>query len=112
MSTPIYKEVAENILAYIRKEQCTGRIPGMLKFAEILHVHHKTVKRAVHFLVTKGILEVRGTSGTFVREKKNRRPKRNIIGIVGISVGPLTEVKIKNTRFTLQTRKALWQAMI
>ena len=41
MSTPIYKEVAENILAYIRKEQCTGRIPGMLKFAEILHVHHK-----------------------------------------------------------------------
>ena len=91
MSTPIYKEVAENILAYIRKEQCTGRIPGMLKFAEILHVHHKTVKKAVHYLVERGILEVRGTSGTFVREKKNRRPKRNIIGIVGISVGPLTE---------------------
>ena len=91
MSRPIYKEVAENILEYIRKEQCAGRIPGMLKFAEILHVHHKTVKKAVHFLVEKGILEVRGTSGTYLRERKNRRPKRNIIGIVGISVGSLKD---------------------
>ena len=33
-----YKEVAEKILEYIRKDQITGRIPGMLKFAEILHV--------------------------------------------------------------------------
>ena len=98
MSTPIYKEVAEKILAYIRKEKLTGRIPGMLKFAEILHVHHKTVKKAVHFLVEKGILEVRGTSGTYLREKKSIRPKRNIIGVVGISVGPLTEVFLRPLR--------------
>ena len=98
MSTPIYKEVAEKILEYIRKDQITGRIPGMLKFAEILHVHHKTVKKAVHFLVEKGILEVRGTSGTYLREKKSIRPKRNIIGVVGISVGPLTEVFLRPLR--------------
>ena len=110
MSAAIYKETAEKILDHIRQNQYTGRIPGMLKFAQLLCCHHKTVKKAVHFLVEKGILEVRGTSGTFVREKKNKRPKRNIIGIVGISVGPLTEdflrplrIKAEESNYSLMT---------
>lgn len=69
---PLYHQLADILLARIRSgEYPTGsRIPAELKLVEAFNIGRPTVRQAIEVLVTKGVLERRRGSGTFVREQK------------------------------------------
>lgn len=76
-STPfVYEQTQQSILDLIeRKNYVAGdRIPSERELAERCGVHRATVRRALDNLIELGILEKKGTSGTFIPAPVVRRP--------------------------------------
>jgi GntR family transcriptional regulator len=69
---PLYHQLADILMARIRSGEYPAgdRIPAELKLAESYNIGRPTVRQAIELLVSKGILERRRGSGTFVRERK------------------------------------------
>jgi GntR family transcriptional regulator len=69
---PLYHQLADILLARIRSGEYPAgdRIPAELRLAERYGIGRPTVRQAIEMLVSKGILERRRGSGTFVRERK------------------------------------------
>lgn len=72
----VYEQTQQSILDLIeRKNYVAGdRIPSERDLAERCGVHRATVRRAIENLIELGILEKRGTSGTFIPAPVVRRP--------------------------------------
>lgn len=62
-------QIEDQLMMYIQQEQITigSNLPSEYKLAEIFGVGRSTIREAVKSLVTKGILEVKRGSGTFVK---------------------------------------------
>ncbi len=62
-------QIEDQLMMYIRQEQIAigTKLPSEYKLAEIFGVGRSTIREAVKSLVTKGILEVKRGSGTFVK---------------------------------------------
>lgn len=75
-TTYVYEQTQQSILDLIeRKNYVAGdRIPSERDLAERCGVNRATVRRAVENLIELGILEKKGTSGTFVPAPVVRRP--------------------------------------
>ena len=83
MVKAIYQDLSLDLERYIRDNNISGRMPGVLRLSRELKVHHVTLSKAIRLLERKGIVEVKGTKGTFVVEHTSR-PRTNVIGVVGI----------------------------
>ena len=72
----VYEQTQQSILDLIeRKNYVAGdRIPSERDLAERCGVHRATVRRAIENLIELGILEKRGTSGTYIPAPVVRRP--------------------------------------
>ena len=72
----VYEQTQQSILDLIeRKNYVAGdRIPSERDLAERCGVHRATVRRALENLIELGILEKRGTSGTYIPAPVVRRP--------------------------------------
>ncbi len=72
----VYEQTQQSILDLIeRKNYVAGdRIPSERDLAERCGVHRATVRRAIENLIELGILEKKGTSGTFIPAPVVRRP--------------------------------------
>ncbi len=62
------EQIEDELLNFIRQEQLEvgQKIPNEFELAEKFGVGRSTIREAVKGLVTKGILEVKRGSGTFV----------------------------------------------
>lgn len=62
-------QIEDQLMMYIGQEQIAigSKLPSEYKLAEIFGVGRSTIREAVKSLVTKGILEVKRGSGTFVK---------------------------------------------
>lgn len=65
-------QIEDQLIIYIQQEQINigSKLPSEYKLAEIFGVGRSTIREAVKSLVTKGILEVKRGSGTFVKNKE------------------------------------------
>ena len=68
--TLLAEQVEEQIYEYISQEQLKSgdRLPNEFKLAERFGVGRSTVREAVKLLVSRGVLETRRGSGTYVRD--------------------------------------------
>lgn len=75
-TTYVYEQTQQSILDLIeRKNYVAGdRIPSERDLAEKCGVHRATVRRAIENLIELGILEKKGTSGTYIPAPVVRRP--------------------------------------
>ncbi len=78
---PLYYQISEAILGFIRKEQLeiNARIPPEEKLAELFSVSKMTMRQALAKLVNDGVLTRRKGSGTFVAEKKIERRATRLV---------------------------------
>ena len=62
-------QIEDQLMMYIHQEQIKvgDKLPSEYKLAEIFGVGRSTIREAVKSLVTKGILEVKRGSGTYVK---------------------------------------------
>ena len=65
-------QIEDQLMMYIEQEEIAvgGKLPSEYKLAEMFAVGRSTIREAVKSLVTKGILEVKRGSGTFVRSRE------------------------------------------
>ena len=65
-------QIEDQLLMYIQAESIAigSKLPSEYKLAELFGVGRSTIREAVKSLVTKGILEVKRGSGTFVTSTK------------------------------------------
>lgn len=65
-------QIEDQLLMYIQEENIAigSKLPSEYKLAELFGVGRSTIREAVKSLVTKGILEVKRGSGTFVTSTK------------------------------------------
>ncbi|MCP1110349.1 GntR family transcriptional repressor for pyruvate dehydrogenase complex [Lachnospiraceae bacterium PF1-21] len=78
------QEVEERIVSYIFSEPIPvgGKLPNEFKLGEMFGAGRSTVREAVKSLVSKGMLEIRRGSGTYVAD--NSRPLEDPLGLGGI----------------------------
>ena len=62
-------QIEDQLMMYMKQENIAigEKLPSEYKLAELFGVGRSTIREAVKSLVTKGILEVKRGSGTFVR---------------------------------------------
>jgi GntR family transcriptional regulator len=72
----LFEKAQLHILKIIDGKDFVGgeRIPSERDLAETLGIHRMTVRKAIDLLVAKGVLERRGTSGTYITEPVIKRP--------------------------------------
>ena len=65
-------QIEDQLLMYIQEKNIAigSKLPSEYKLAELFGVGRSTIREAVKSLVTKGILEVKRGSGTFVTSTK------------------------------------------
>lgn len=71
---------------YIRKNQMTGKMPGIISLSRQLGVNRITLARAYHLLEKQGIIAINGTKGTFVNSKQTCIPRFHALAVVGLNV--------------------------
>ena len=78
------EQTEEELLAYIISGQIPvgGKIPNEFKLGELFGVGRSTIREAVKSLVSKGILEIRRGSGTYVLKTSGTEP--DPLGLAGI----------------------------
>ena len=84
MVKAIYQDLSFELEKYIRDKKFSGKIPGILRLCREFKVHHVTLLKAMRLLEQRGVVIIKGTSGTFIVDKK-QPPRTNIIGVVGIN---------------------------
>ncbi|MCG8509225.1 MAG: GntR family transcriptional regulator [Rhodospirillales bacterium] len=72
----LFEKAQQHILEIIESKDYFGgeRIPSERDLAETLGIHRMTVRKAIERLIAKGLLERRGTSGTYIPEPVIKRP--------------------------------------
>lgn len=75
-SSKLYERVQQYVLDLIHGAAYSAgdKIPSERELAELTGISRMTVRKAVSQLIARGVLERRGTSGTFVPEPIIRRP--------------------------------------
>src|SRR6516225_5364186 len=73
MPEPMYRLIAEDVRQKIESGQLAGgsRLPTELEFREQYDASRNTVRDAIKWLMTRGLVETRPGQGTFVIEKIN-----------------------------------------
>lgn len=64
-------QIEDQLMMYIEQEQVAvnAKLPSEYKMAELFGVGRSTIREAVKSLVSKGVLEVKRGSGTFVKSR-------------------------------------------
>ena len=78
-------QIEDQLMIYIQQEQIAvgSRLPSEHKLSERFGVGRSTVREAIKSLVTRGILEVKRGSGTFVKNPElDKRAEGQNKGIV------------------------------
>ena len=72
----LFEKAQQHILEIIEGKDYVGgeRIPSERDLAKSLGIHRMTVRKAINRLVAQGMLERRGTSGTYIPEPVIKRP--------------------------------------
>jgi len=70
----------------IRSGELNGRLPGVLRWARELGVHHVTLLKALRLLESRNLVEIIPDTGTFV--KYSHRKKYHVIGLLGFRQDP------------------------
>ncbi len=72
----LFEKAQQHILEIIEGKDYSGgeRIPSERDLAEALGIHRMTVRKAIERLIAKGMLERRGTSGTYIPDPVIKRP--------------------------------------
>lgn len=80
-TTPIYKQIVDNIESAIVREKLKGDepLPSIRLLAKRLDVSKETVKKAYGILTRRGLLAGHQGKGFFVRSKQKTRSKKVII---------------------------------
>lgn len=75
-SVRLFEKAQLHVLEIIEGKDYVGgeRIPSERDLAETLGIHRMTVRKAIDRLVDQGVLERRGTSGTYIPEPVIKRP--------------------------------------
>jgi len=75
-SVRLFEKAQLHVLGIIEGKDYLGgeRIPSERALAETLGIHRMTVRKAIDRLVDQGVLERRGTSGTYIPEPVIKRP--------------------------------------
>ena len=60
-----YETLSRTIERWIQENPTDGRLPGVRKFASMFGADKKTVGKAMHLLVRRGVISVNGPQGTF-----------------------------------------------
>ena len=62
-------QIEDQLMMYMKQENIAigEKLPSEYKLAELFGVGRSTIREAVKSLVTKGVLEVKRGSGTYVR---------------------------------------------
>ena len=83
----VYEQARQNILKMIeQRDYLPGdRIPSERELSERFGVHRMTVRKAIDRLVASGVLERRGTSGTYLPAPVVRRPVAGHLSSYSIS---------------------------
>ena len=83
MISPIYREISTKLEQYIKEHGITGKLPGTRQLSKELGCHHVTISKAIHLLEDKGLLEIRGVRGVFVRTRNcPPRPLNHVLALV------------------------------
>ena len=84
MIAPIYQDISRRLEQYIKDHALTGKLPGTRQLSRELGCHHVTLSKAIHLLEQRGLVEVCGVHGVFVRNRPER-PVRHVLALVDTS---------------------------
>lgn len=79
-----YLDVAEKLESKIAGRQWKRRLPGVAALSRELGVNSRTVSKALRVLSERGKVEIKPSSGTFIRRDDKRNTSYGAIGVLGL----------------------------
>lgn len=102
---PKSSEMCKIVEDYIRRNNITGKMPGIIALSRELGLNQVTLCKAYHMLAEKGVITICGTSGSFVNDRAGRssgsipgrKKLHHSIGVIGLNEDSAADQKRRMT---------------